>query len=117
MPSDLFLLRRVNGSITASVSAVPLHTGHLRENGEGRASRLFPHSELKDLDYPDGPVVKNWPASAGDTGSIPVSGKIPHATRHLSPRAAITEAHAHESLGSTTKEATATRRPHTTRRE
>ena len=28
-------------------------------------------------DFPGGPVVKNLPARAGDTGSIP-SGKVPH---------------------------------------
>ena len=26
------------------------------------------------LDFPDGPVVKNSPSNAGDTGSIPVLG-------------------------------------------
>ena len=57
-------------------------------------SRLFPHSKLKDLDFPDGPVVKNWLDNTGDTGSIPASRKIPHATGHLSPCAATTEAHA-----------------------
>ena len=37
-------------------------------------------------DFPDGPVVKNPPSNAGDTGSIPSQGtKIPHATRHLKP--------------------------------
>ena len=30
-------------------------------------------------DFPHGPVVKNLPASEGDMGLIPVSGKIPHA--------------------------------------
>ena len=88
VPFDLSLLRMVmqlSRSITASVFVVPLHSGHLRENGEGRASRLSPHSKLKDLDFTDGPVVKNWPTNAGDTGSIPVSGKIPHAPGHRSP--------------------------------
>ena len=32
------------------------------------------------MDFPGGPVVKNLPSSAGDTGSIPGQGtKIPHA--------------------------------------
>ena len=31
------------------------------------------------LDLPGGPVVKNPPADAGDVGSIPCSGKTPHA--------------------------------------
>ena len=30
-------------------------------------------------------MVKNLPANAGDTGSIPGSGKIPKATEKLSP--------------------------------
>ena len=43
-------------------------------------------------DFPGGPVVKNPPPSAGDTGSIPVQGnKVPHATGQLSPSAATTE--------------------------
>ena len=29
------------------------------------------------LDFPGGPVVKNSPANAGDTGLIPGSGKCP----------------------------------------
>ena len=34
-------------------------------------------------DLPGGPVVKNPPANAGDTGSIPGPGtKIPHALGH-----------------------------------
>ena len=41
---------------------------------------------------PDGPVVKNLPTNAGDTGSIPGGGtKIPHAAGQLSPLAAATE--------------------------
>ena len=42
------------------------------------------------LDFPGGSVVKNPPASAGDTGSIPDSGKIPHAAEQLSPWATTT---------------------------
>ena len=35
-------------------------------------------------DFPGGPVVKNPPSNAGDTGSIPGWGtKIPHATGQL----------------------------------
>ena len=38
-------------------------------------------------DFPDGPVVKNPPSNAGDTGSIPGRGiKIPHAEGQLSPK-------------------------------
>ena len=37
-------------------------------------------------DFPGGPVVKNLPCKAGDTGSIPGWGsKIPHAEEQLSP--------------------------------
>ena len=44
-------------------------------------------------DFPDGPVVKNPPANAGDTGSILGPGtKIPHAVGHLSPYTTPTEA-------------------------
>ena len=44
-------------------------------------------------DFPGGPVVKNLPSNAGDTGSIPGQGtKIPHAMRQLeSLHAATTE--------------------------
>ena len=43
-------------------------------------------------DFPGGPVVKNLPSNAGDTGSIPGRGtKIPHAAGQLSPHAATTE--------------------------
>ena len=45
-------------------------------------------------DFPGGPVVKNLPANAGDTGSSPGLGtKIPHAVGQLSLRATTTEAH------------------------
>ena len=48
---------------------------------------------LKQLgDFPGGPVVKNPPSNAGDTGSIPGRGtKIPHAMGQLSPPASTTE--------------------------
>ena len=43
-------------------------------------------------EFPGGPVVKNPPCNAGDTGSILGWGtKILHATEQLSPRAASTE--------------------------
>ena len=39
---------------------------------------IFSTSELFFQDFPGGPVVKNPPANAGDTGSIPGPGtKIP----------------------------------------
>ena len=43
-------------------------------------------------DFPRGPVVKNPPYNAGDTGLTHGQGtKIPHATGQLSPCAATTE--------------------------
>ena len=42
--------------------------------------------------FPGGPVVKNQPANAGDTGSIPSWGtKIPHAVEQLSLCTTTTE--------------------------
>ena len=36
--------------------------------------------KFKNWDFPGGPVVKNLPYNAGDTGSIPGQGtKFPHA--------------------------------------
>ena len=45
-------------------------------------------------DFPSGPVVKNPPANAEDTVSIPRqgSGKISYASEHLSLCATTTEA-------------------------
>ena len=40
---------------------------------------------------PGGAVVKNPAANAADTGLIPDSGKIPHASEQLSPCATTTE--------------------------
>ena len=45
----------------------------------------------KILDFPDGAVVKNLPANAGDMGSILGPRKIPHATEQLSPCATAPE--------------------------
>ena len=48
--------------------------------------------KLSLRDFPGGPVVKNPPSNAGDTGSTPVRGtKIPHAVGQLSPRTTTTE--------------------------
>ena len=45
--------------------------------------KIFPEQNKKDGDFPGGPVVKNLPSKAGDTGSIPGQGtKIPHAPQH-----------------------------------
>ena len=59
-------------------------------------------------DFPDGPVVKNPPCNAKDTGLIPgLRTKIPHAVRQLSPRVPTTKAHAVQSPSATTTEACA----------
>ena len=48
--------------------------------------------KLSCRDFPGGPVVKNLPSSAGNTGSSPGRGtKIPHAAGQVSPRARTTE--------------------------
>ena len=54
--------------------------------------------------FPGGSVVKNPPASVGDTGLIPGLGRFPHAVEQLSPCAIATEP-ALWSLGATTTEA------------
>ena len=48
-------------------------------------------NKTKLLDFPDGPVVRNPLANAGDTGFSPWSGKIPYATGQLSLWATTTE--------------------------
>ena len=50
------------------------------------------YSNLKQEGFPSDLLVKNPPASAGDRFD-PWSGKIPHATSHLSLCAATTEVH------------------------
>ena len=43
-------------------------------------------------DLPNGPVVKNLPSNAGDSGSIPGQGtKIPHVVGQLSPHTTTRE--------------------------
>ena len=43
-------------------------------------------------DFPGGPVVKNPPSNAGDSGSIPGPGtKIPHAAGQLSLHGTTTD--------------------------
>ena len=61
--------------------------------GERQASIHVPTGNTVLLyrlrDFPDGPVVKSMPCSAGVTGSLPGQGtKIPHAKEQLRPRAA-----------------------------
>ena len=45
---------------------------------------------LTEVDFPGGPVAKNPPVDAADTGSIR-SGKIPHALGQPRPRAQALE--------------------------
>ena len=59
---------------------------------------IYKAQEKESKDLPGGPVVKNPPANAGDTGSIP-SGKIPHAKGQLSPCATVTEAQVPRTCG------------------
>ena len=49
-----------------------------------------------DWEFPSGPVVKNLPFNAGDTGLIPGQGtKIPHAAGQLSPHTSTRESMGH----------------------
>ena len=53
--------------------------------------------ELLGRDFPGGPVVKDLPCDAGNTGSIPDrKAKIPHAMEQLSLRTAPTDPSRHE---------------------
>ena len=47
--------------------------------------------KTKPQGFPGGAVVGSLPANAGDTGSSPGLGKIPHAAEQLSPWATTTE--------------------------
>ena len=49
------------------------------------------NQELTVEDFPGSPGVKNLPANAGDTGSIPGLGRLPHASEQLRPRATTVE--------------------------
>ena len=52
----------------------------------------FNLKKTTDWEFPSGPVVKNLPFNAGDTGLIPGQGtKIPHAAGQLSPHTATRE--------------------------
>jgi len=51
----------------------------------------FFHIKKISEGFPGGSVVKNQPANAGDTGSIPDLGRFPHATGQLSPCTTATE--------------------------
>ena len=52
---------------------------------------LYETKEQSKWNFPGGVVVKNPPANAGDTGSSPGLGRLPHAVEQLSPCATTTE--------------------------
>ena len=56
----------------------------------GSLHRLYVISNYS-LDFPGGPVLKNPPASAGNTASAPWSRKIPYAEGQLSPSTTATK--------------------------
>ena len=59
-------------------------------------SHMFPTFKVRPGEFSNGPVVKNPPCSAGDTGLIPGQGtKIPHAMEQLSPCTAARESMHH----------------------
>ena len=58
-------------------------------NAEIKRSRVTVKTRCRG--FPGGPVVKNPPANTGDTGSMPGSGKIPHASEQRSPCATTPE--------------------------
>ena len=74
-------------------------------------------SKLIELGFPGGPVIKNPPCNAGETGFIPRPGRsrMPRSSyarvQLLSLRAATPEAHVPWSLCSATREATTVRSP------
>ena len=48
-------------------------------------------------DFPGGPVVKNLPCNAGDSGLIPAQGtKVSHAAEQLSPHTTTKESMGHK---------------------
>ena len=70
--------------------------------GRGEPLLLFEGAGLQGerktqvMGFPGGPEVKNLPAKAGDTGSIPGPGtKIPHAVEQLRPDSTTTEPGSH----------------------
>ena len=84
------------------MSSSQLPEGHLVdpmiERNQGRHFFLFFEVTASETigggeeNIPGGPMVKNLPANAGDTGSIPGQRtKISHAVGQLSPCAATTE--------------------------
>ena len=73
------------------------------------------HKAFKELtDFPGGAEDRHLLAKAEDTSFDPQSGKIPHATEQLSPRATTPEPTGRNywSLHSTAREATTVRSPH-----
>ena len=79
--------------------------GHGLTTVRGTRSKMIPRVVLKcihtclKMDLPGGPGVKNPPANAGDTGSIPGPGSSHIPRGQLSPCITTTEP-AHDSYGS-----------------
>ena len=71
----------------------------------GSRERVKENNVRALLDFPDGPVVNNLPANAEDEFNL-CSGKIPHASKQLSPCATTTEPML-QNLFSTARESTA----------
>ena len=72
-------------------SPLPKSPNHHRKSYKDNSMKSFLSvllsSKISSRDFPHGPVVKNLPASAGDTGSIPgPEMKIPHTAGQLNPR-------------------------------
>ena len=71
------------------------------------------NKEGKDRDFPGSPVAKNLPANAGGPRFYSWSGKIPHATKQLSPCTTIIEALEPKACAPQNRDATAVRSLHT----
>ena len=62
-----------------------------RKEGSDDAKNKSHYRQISQ-DFPGGPVVKNLPCNARDSGSTPGQGtKIPHAMQQLSPSSTTTE--------------------------
>ena len=59
-------------------------TGVIHKRLESRHYEFTDVTSDEHVDFPSGPVVKNLPASAGDTGSIPDPGRshMPRGNEH-----------------------------------
>ena len=79
--------RILTGNVDIEIKSNNMTSGHLP-----REMKNYVYPKTHTWDFPGGPVVKNPPSNAGNTGSIPGQGtKIPHAAGQLSPCATTTE--------------------------